>query len=112
MPQKALSGTEENEGEQNRGLPRFPAMSRFNHYRPRYDVALVVLLVAIVSIAGLFILEIENPRLSHFPSPETHAPETHAAAKEAGARVTPSKPEETEKVEMRQPTVVDKKTAE
>jgi hypothetical protein len=107
MPQKALSGTEENEGEQNRGLPRFPAMNRFNHYRPRYDVALVVLLVAIVSIAGLFILEIENPRLSHFPSPETHA-----AAKEAGARVTPSNPDETEKVEMRQPTVVDKKTAE
>ena len=65
-------------------------MSKFNHYRPRYDVVLVVLLVAIVSIAGLFIMEIENPRLSHFPSPETHA-----AAREAGARVTPSKPEET-----------------
>jgi hypothetical protein len=91
----------------NRGLPGFPIMSRFNHYRPRYDVALIVLVVAIVSIAGLFIMEIENPRLSHFPSPETHA-----AAKEAGARVTPSKPEETEKVETRQPAVVDKKTAE
>lgn len=82
-------------------------MSRFNSYRPRYDVALVMLLVAIVSVAGLFIMEVENPRLSHFPSPETHA-----AASEAGARVTPSRPEETEKVEHRQPAVVDKKTAE
>jgi hypothetical protein len=81
--------------------------NRFNHYRPRYDVALIVLLVAVVSVAGLFIMEMENPRLSHFPSPETHA-----AAKEAGARVTPSRPEETEKVETRQPAVVDKKTAE
>lgn len=82
-------------------------MSRFNHYRPRYDVALIVLLVAIVSIAGLVVMEMENPRLSHVPSPETHA-----AAQEAGARVTPSNPEETEKVEMRQRTIVDKKTAE
>jgi len=85
-------------------------MSRFDHYRPRFDVALVTLLVAVVSIAGLLIIEIENPRLSHYPQPPS--PETRAAAEEAGARVTPSDPEETKSVKQRQPVIIDKRTSD
>lgn len=85
-------------------------MSRFDHYRPRYDVALVTMLVAVVSIAGLLIIEIENPRLSHNPQPASE--ETRAAAEEAGARVTPSDPEETNTVKQRQPIIVDKRTSD
>jgi hypothetical protein len=85
-------------------------MNRFDHYRPRFDVALVMLLVAAVSIAGLFIIEVENPRLSHFPQPPSS--ETRAAAEEAGARVTPSDPAEAKSVEMRRPAIVDKRNAD
>ena len=85
-------------------------MSRFDHYRPKFDVALVMVLVAVVSIAGLFIIEVENPRLSHFPQPPSA--ETRAAAAEAGARVTPSDPAEVKSVEIRRPAIVDKRNAD
>lgn len=85
-------------------------MSKFDQYRPKLDVALIMLLVAVVSIAGLFAIEIENPRLSHFP--QAPSPETRAAAAEAGARVTPSRPDEVKADQPRRPNVVDKRTAE
>jgi hypothetical protein len=85
-------------------------MSRFDHYRPKFDVALIMLAIAAVSIAGLFMIEIESPRLSHFP--QAPSPETSAAAEEAGARVTPSHPEEIRSDQPRRPNVVDKRTAE
>ena len=85
-------------------------MSRFDHYRPKLDVALIMLVVAVVSVAGLFAIEIESPRLSHFP--QAPSPETTAAAQEAGARVTPSHPDEVRSDQPRRPNVVDKRTAE
>jgi hypothetical protein len=88
----------------------FLSMSRFDHYRPKFGVALIMLVVALISIAGLFAIEVESPRLSHFPQPPS--PETRAAAEGAGARVTPSNPEETRTDKLRQPTVVDKRTAD
>ena len=85
-------------------------MNRFDQYRPKFDVALIMLVVAVLSVAGLFAIEIENPRLSHFP--QTPSPETRAAAEEAGARVTPSHPDEVRADQPRRPNVVDKRTAE
>jgi hypothetical protein len=106
----ALGGTATIAEEQSDGYLRFLSMNRFDHYRPKFDVALVVVLVAVVSVAGLFIIEVENPRLSHFPQPPSA--ETRAAAAEAGARVTPSDPAEARPVEMRRPAIVDKRDAE
>jgi hypothetical protein len=85
-------------------------MAKFDRYRPKFDVAMIMLVVAAVSIAGLFAIEIENPRLSHFP--QVASPETRAAAEEAGARVTPSHPEEMKNEQPKQPNIVNKRTAE
>ena len=73
-------------------------MNRFDNYRPRYELAPIMALIAAVSIAALLIFEIEKPRLSH--RPELPSAETQTAAKEAGARVTPSNPDETEPLEQ------------
>lgn len=99
-----------NGAEQSGGHCRFFIMSRFDHYRPKFDVALIMLVIAAISVAGLFMIEIENPRLSHFP--QAPSPETSAAAEEAGARVTPSHPDEIRSDQPRRPNVVDKRTAE
>ena len=73
-------------------------MNRFDKYRPRYELAPIMALIAAVSIAALLIFEIEKPRLSH--RPELPSAGTQTAAKEAGARVTPSNPDETEPLEQ------------
>ena len=73
-------------------------MNRFDKYRPRYELAPIMALIAAVSIAALLIFEIEKPRLSH--RPELPSAGTQTAAKEAGARVTPSNPHETEPLEL------------
>ncbi len=73
-------------------------MNRFDNYRPRYELAPIMALIAAVSIAALLIFEIEKPRLSH--RPELPSAGTQTAAKEAGARVTPSNPDETEPLEQ------------
>jgi hypothetical protein len=85
-------------------------MSKFDKYRPKYELAPVMALVAAFSIAALLIFEVEKPRLSH--RPELPSIGTQIAAGEIGARVTPSNPAETKSIEMRQPAVVNKKTAE
>ena len=85
-------------------------MNRFDKYRPRYEVAPVMALIAAFSIAALLIFEVEKPRLSHRPEPPTIG--TQIAAGEIGARVTPSNPAETKPVEMQRPAVVNKQTAE
>jgi hypothetical protein len=77
-------------------------MSRFDKYRPRYELAPIMALIAAFSIAGLLVLEIETPRLSHRPDLLPSAG-TQTAAKEAGARVTPSNPDETRRIEQGQP---------
>ena len=92
------------------GYRRFPGMNKFDQYRPKLDVALIMLMVAVISVVGLFAIEIENPRLSHFPQPPS--PETRAAAAEAGARVTPTHPDEVRTDQPRRPNVVDNRTAE
>ena len=71
-------------------------MNRFDKYRPRYELVPIMALIAAISIAALLIFEIEKPRLSH--RPELPSVETQTAAKEAGARVTPSKPDETKPI--------------
>lgn len=85
-------------------------MARFDHYRPKFDVALIMLAVAVVSIAGLFAVEIESPRLSHMP--QAPSAETRAAVDEAGARVTPTHPDEVKTEQLRRPNVVNKQTAD
>jgi hypothetical protein len=71
-------------------------MSRFDKYRPRYELAPIMALIAAFSIAALLVFEVEKPRLSH--RPELPSAGTETAAKEAGARVTPSNPDETRPV--------------
>jgi len=85
-------------------------MSKFDKYRPRYEVAPVMALIAAFAIAALLIFEVEKPRLSHRPELPTIG--TQIAAGEIGARVTPSRPDETKPVEMHRPAVVNKDTAE
>jgi hypothetical protein len=70
---------------------------RFDKYRPKFEVALLMALIAAVAIAALLLFEVERPRVSH----QAQAPsaQTQTAAKEAGARVTPSNPDETKPLE-------------
>ncbi len=67
-------------------------MGKFDGYRPKFDVAMVMVVVAVISIAALFVIEIDSPRMSHQPQPPSAG--TQSAADQAGARVTPSNPAE------------------
>ena len=96
--------------EQSGGHLRFPGMSRFDKYRPRYEVVPIMALIAAFSIAGLLMFEVEKPRLSHRPELPTIG--TQSAAEEAGARLTPSNPAETKSVDMRRPAIVNKRNAD
>ncbi len=82
------------------GIRVFPTMSRFDKYRPRYELAPIIALIAAFSIAELLIFEIEKPRLTHRPELPTIG--TEIAAEQAGARVTPSNPAETKAIDPRQ----------
>jgi hypothetical protein len=73
-------------------------MSRFDKYRPRYELAPIMALIAAFSIAALLLFEVEKPRLSH--RPELPSAGTQTAAEVAGARVTPSNPDETKTIEQ------------
>lgn len=75
-------------------------MSRFDEYRPRYELVPILTLIAAFSIAELLIFEVEKPRLSHRPELPTIG--TQAAAEKAGARLTPSKPAETTPIDPKQ----------
>ena len=88
----------------------FLTMDRFDKYRPRYELAPIMALIAAFSIAALLVFEVEKPRFSHRPELPTMG--TQIAAEEAGARVTPSNPAETKSVEIRRPAVVDKRNAD
>ncbi len=72
-------------------------MSRFDKYRPRYELAPIMALIAAFSIAELLIFEVEKPRLSHRPELPTIG--TLTAAEEAGARVKPSNPAEVKPID-------------
>jgi len=75
-------------------------MSRFDKYRPKYELVPIMALIAAFSIAELLIFEVEKPRLSHRPELPTIG--TQTAAEEAGARVTPSKPAEVKPIDPKQ----------
>ena len=75
-------------------------MNKFDKYRPKYELAPIMALIAAFAIAELLIFEVEKPRLSHRPELPTIG--TQTAAEEAGARVTPSKPAETKPIDPKQ----------
>lgn len=74
-------------------------MSRFDNYRPKYELAPIMALIAAFAIAELLIFEVEKPRLTHRPELPTIG--TLSAAEEAGARVRPSNPAETKPIDAK-----------